>query len=635
MHRAPLLALLSVCCLPLAAGFAIAASPAQPPAEQPVQDFCLKDLQGVSHTLGELRDAPAVAVIFMGVECPLAKLYAPRLTELADEFASRGVVLLAIDSNAQDSLAEMQHFARTYDMKVPFLKDPGNVVADQFAAERTPEVFLLDRERVVRYRGRIDDQYGFQSGVGYQRPEAVKRDLADAVTQLLAGQAVTEPATRAPGCLIGRVQAAKENSEVAFSKQISRLFQDRCVHCHREGEIAPFSLTDYEEVVGWAPMIAETVRENRMPPWHANPKYGHFSNDGRLSDAEKKLIATWVENGAPQGDPADMPAPKQFVAGWQIPTPDVVVNMADKPYTVPAEGKVEYQHFVADPGFQEDVWVSGAECRPGNNAVVHHIIVFIVPPGEPAKEMSEGMGARDLLAGTAPGNPPMMLPAGMAKRIKAGSKFLFQMHYTAGGNEQQDMSKIGLVLADPKTVTREVKTDLAINTGFKIPAGCSDQQVESSHTFSRDTLILSYMPHMHLRGSAFRYDLEYPDGRVETLLDIPRYDFNWQNNYDLAEPVLAPKGAKLHCTAHFDNSEGNLANPDPAVAVSWGEQTWEEMMIGWFVKAPAEETPNLPQVVLAKEQQRESRRSERRERLRLEREAKAAATDAAAVNAKP
>ena len=386
-------------------------------------------------------------------------------------------------------------------------------------------------------------------------------------------------------------------------------------------------MTNYEEVAGWAPMIAETVREQRMPPWHASPQFGHFANDARLSDDEKQLIATWVANGAPQGDPRDLPEPRQFTVGWQIPTPDCVVPMSDQPFTVPAEGKVEYQYFVADPGFTKDMWIRAAECRPGNNAVVHHIIVFVVPPGEPVKQMGEGDGARELLAGMAPGNPPVILADGMAKRIKAGSKLLFQMHYTANGTEQQDLSKIGLVFADPEKVTREVKTDLAINTGFKIPAGAEDAVVESTHKFSREALILSFMPHLHLRGSAFRYDLEYPDGKVETLLDIPRYDFNWQNNYDLAEPIVAPKGATLHCYAHFDNSENNLANPDPTAAVKWGEQTWDEMMIGWFVKTSVEETPNLPVVTVTNEQAKEKSPLERRERRRVKREAQ---TEAAA-----
>ncbi len=431
--------ILGLCRMPV-----VAATPQQPAAVgHAVEQFELRDLQGVTYSLAELRDAPVVVVVFMGVECPLAKLYAPRLSELSQEYGKRGVVFLAVDSNAQDSLAEMSHFARAYQMTIPFLKDSGNGVADQFRAERTPEAFVLDGQRVVRYRGRIDDQYGFQTGVGYQRKEAAERELVQAIDQLLAGNEVAVPVTRAPGCLIGRVQAADEASPVTFSNQIARLFQDRCVRCHREGEIAPFSLSNYEEVAGWAPMIDEVVREQRMPPWHANPAIGHFANDGRLSDEEKQLIADWVSAGAPEGDPSQLPAPKQFTSGWQIAPPDRIIPMADTPFEVPAEGKVEYQYFVVDPGFAEDVWVSEAEARPGNNAVVHHIIVFIVPPGAPVKQMGEGMGSRDLLVGTAPGNPPTQLAPGMAKRIRAGSKLLFQMHYTANGALQQDLSSVG------------------------------------------------------------------------------------------------------------------------------------------------------------------------------------------------
>jgi peroxiredoxin len=580
----------------------LAAAPEQPRRiGHTIQEFALKDLQGVSHSLAELHDSPLIVVAFMGVECPLARLYAPRLSELAQQYRQRGATFLAIDANAQDSLAEMEHFARTCQLTIPFLKDPGNVVADQFSAERTPEVFVLDRQRVVRYRGRIDDQYGFQSGVGYQRPQAVKRDLADALDQLLAGQVVSQSTTRAPGCLIGRVRLANEQSEVTFSNQIARLFQDRCVKCHREGEIAPFSLSNYEEVVGWAPMIEEVVRENRMPPWHADSKFGHFANDSRLSDSEKQLIATWAADGAPQGNPADLPAPRPFTSGWQISPPDRVIAMSEHPFTVPAEGRVEYQYFAVDPGFAQDVWVREAEARPGNNAVVHHIIVFIVPPGQPIKQMGEGMGKRELLVGTAPGNPPTRFEPGMAKRIRAGSKLLFQMHYTVNGAKQQDLSSVGLVFADPATVTREVRTDMAINSDFLVSAGADNYEVDAWRRFSADSLLLSFMPHMHLRGKAFRYELKYPDGTVETLLDVPRYDFNWQNTYELAAPKFVPKGAKLHCIAHFDNSENNLANPDPAQPVGWGEQTWDEMMIGWFVRTSVEETPRLAAVLAEKD----------------------------------
>ena len=576
---------------------ALAATPEAPRIGHKVPSFALKDFRGKVHSLDKLANHQAVVVAFLGVECPLVKLYAPRLEELAKRFGVQGVAFLAIDANCQDSLAEMEHFARTHSLTIPFLKDVGNQVADQFQAERTPEVFVLDRQHVVRYRGRIDDQYGFQSGVGYQRPAATQHDLAAALEDLLAGREIRLTTTHAPGCLIGRAQATQDDSPVTYASQVARIFQNRCESCHREGEIGPFAMSSYDEVVGWAPMIGEVVREGRMPPWHASPKYGQFANDSRLSDLERQQILTWVEHGAPLGDASELPTPRTYTVGWQIPQPDQIVPMSDTSFIVPASGEVEYQYFLADPKFTEDKWVQACECRPGNRGVVHHIIVFIVPPGEEPKRMAEGTATRHLLAGTAPGNPPTVYPAGMAKLLKAGSRLLFQMHYTSNGREQEDRSSIGLIFADPASVTREVRTDLAINPFFEVPAGADNFPVESFKKFRQDTLLLGLMPHMHLRGKAFRYTLEYPDGRQEILLDIPRYDFNWQNSYQFAEPKLVPRGSRMHCVARFDNSAENLANPDPTKPVRWGEQTWEEMMIGWFERAPAVEREPVADVV--------------------------------------
>ena len=575
----------------------VAATPEAPRIGHHVPSFALKDFRGKVHSLEKLSHHQAVVVAFLGVECPLVKLYAPRLEELAKRFGVQGVAFLTIDANCQDSLAEMEHFARTHSLTIPFLKDVGNLVADQFQAERTPEVFVLDRQHVVRYRGRIDDQYGFQAGVGYQRPAATQQDLANALEDLLAGREIRLATTHAPGCLIGRAQVTQEDSPVTYASQVSRIFQNRCESCHRDGEIGPFAMSSYDEVVGWAPMIGEVVREGRMPPWHASPKHGQFANDSRLTDLERQQILTWVEHGAPLGDASELPAPRTYTVGWQIPQPDQIVPMSDTSFIVPASGEVEYQYFLADPKFTEDKWVQACECRPGNRGVVHHIIVFIVPPGEEPKRMAEGTATRHLLAGTAPGNPPTVYPAGMAKLLKAGSRLLFQMHYTSNGREQEDRSSIGLIFADPASVTREVRTDLAINPFFEVPAGADNFPVESFKKFRQDTLLLGLMPHMHLRGKAFRYTLEYPDGREEILLDIPQYDFNWQNSYQLAEPKLVPRGSRLHCVAHFDNSAENLANPDPTKPVRWGEQTWEEMMIGWFERAPAVQREPVADVV--------------------------------------
>lgn len=582
---------------------------------QKVDRFQLADYRGKQHSLAEYAGKKAVVLAFIGTECPLAKLYGPRLAELAAEFEPKGVAFLAIDSNRQDAVTELAAYARLHGIQFPVLKDLNNELADRIGATRTPEVFVLDSQGVVRYQGRIDDQYGLTIGSNYAKPELKERDLATALDELLAGKAISKPYQPATGCLIGRVREPNENSEVTYSNQIARILQNRCVECHRPGEIAPFSLTNYEEVVGWADMIAEVVRDNRMPPWHASPLHGRFLNDRRLTDEERRDIDAWVKNGAPEGDRSQLPPPREFAQGWQMPEPDMVVYMDDEPFTIPAEGVVEYQYFTVDPGLTEDKWFSATECRAGNPAVVHHIFVFVQPPGAPGEEsmgagrnrntgreklnsgevdVSLRSGGTRLISGTAPGVPPFVYPKGMAAYLPKGSKLIFQMHYTPNGTEQKDRSYVGFKFVDPEEVKSALEVDMAINFAFQIPAGADNHPVESWKEFKEDTLILDFTPHMHLRGKAFRYDVIYPDGRTETLLDVPRYDFNWQITYQLADPLLVPAGSKLHCIAHFDNSEENLANPDPTKPVRWGDQTWEEMMIGWFTATPDIDFNALP-----------------------------------------
>ena len=597
------LRLSSVACFTLVAALALVASHASAaeaandsgassPASlgRQVADFTLSDYRGKEVSLAEFKDSKAVVLAFLGVECPLARAYAPRLTELAKEFAAKGVTFLVIDANRQDSLSELAQFARQFSVELPLLKDPNQQVADAVGAARTPEVFVLDGERRVRYAGRIDDQFGVERGGSFQRPQPTRRDLALALEQLLAGQAIEIAQTTSTGCLIGRARAADEQAAVTYSNQIARIFNKRCVECHRPGQIGPFALTSFDEAAGWSEMIAEVVREGRMPPWHADPQHGHFSNDARLTDEEREQVFAWVAAGAPRGDEADLPPAPTFVEGWQMPqAPDLVVPIQETAFDVPAEGTVAYKYFVADPGFTEDKWVRVAECLPNNRAVVHHIIVFVRPPAGTKSVDGRGM---NFLVGYAPGTRPMVAPEHAAKRIPAGSKLVFQMHYTPIGTPQQDRSSIGMVFVkDPSTITHEVVTTAASNHSFAIPPGADNHEVLSARKFGKDTLLLSFFPHMHLRGKSFRYELELADGSREILLDVPRYDFNWQNHFLLNEPRVLPKGSILRCTAHFDNSTENPANPDPTETVRWGDQTWEEMMIGWYdVLLPRGET---------------------------------------------
>jgi mono/diheme cytochrome c family protein len=374
---------------------------------------------------------------------------------------------------------------------------------------------------------------------------------------------------------------------ITYSRDVAPILQQHCIACHRPGQIGPFSLTRFRDAANWAETIVEVVRDARMPPWNASPHYGRFVNDPRLSDHEKQTIFAWVQAGCPEGNPADLPAPRRFVDDWSIARPDLVVTMP-QPFTVPADGVVEYQRFEVDPGFQEDIWIQAAEIRPGNRKVVHHCTVFLKPPNCDSA-VEQGQLGSFCLAAMAPGTPPLVLPQGMAKLVPAGWRLVFVVHYAPIGIVQSDQTSIGLVFADPKTVKTEVATKVILDDNLSIPPGAADHRVEHAHRFDQDALLLAMFPHMHLRGKSFRYEAVFPDGTIEVLLDVPRYDFNWQHRYVLAEPKRLPAGTSLRCIAHYDNSSANPFNPDPTVTVHTGLQSWDEMFNGYFEWALADQ----------------------------------------------
>ncbi|MBI2686365.1 MAG: thiol-disulfide isomerase [Acidobacteria bacterium] len=361
-----------------------------------------------------------------------------------------------------------------------------------------------------------------------------------------------------------------------YTRDVAPILNKRCVACHRAGEAAPMALTSYKEVRPFAKAIREAVLANRMPVWLADPAHGEFKNDRRLSDTEKAVIRDWVDAGAPEGSAKELPPAPSFVSGWNIGTPDRVIDIGTE-FAVPASGTVPYKYFEVASGFTEDMWVQAAEIRPDKRAVVHHVIVFMLD--EKGKPVDNAGG--DLLVGWAPGDPPLRLPDGTAMRVKAGTKFRIQMHYTPNGTAAMDRTYFGLRFAKAPPV-REAITGRAINMRIAIPAMAADHVEKASWQFKRPVEIISYMPHMHVRGKAFQYAIAYPDGRREVLLDVPRYDFAWQLAYEPVNALAVPAGARMECVARYDNSPNNKNNPDPSKEVRWGDQTWEEMMIGWF-----------------------------------------------------
>ncbi len=339
------------------------------------------------------------------------------------------------------------------------------------------------------------------------------------------------------------------------------------------------AFTNYKEVRPWAKSIRERVTVGAMPPWLADPAHGQFRNDRRLSKEEIATIAAWAAGGAPEGNPRDLPPVPTFEPGWNIGKPDQVFDLG-KDYEVPAEGTVAYQYFKVPTNFTEDKWIQAAEIRADKRDVVHHIIVFIQDPNAKGNAAAGGDGG-SLLVGWAPGDPALKLEPGTAKLVKAGSTLLFQVHYTPKGKAVTDRSYVGLKFTNEPPQNRAF-TGRALTFSFKIPPGDPNYEVKSSWTAKEDVELVGLMPLMHLRGKDFKYTVVYPDGKQDVLLSVPKYDFNWQLSYDLKDHLKLPKGTRIDCVAHYDNSVNNKFNPDPTKEVKWGDQTWEEMMIGWF-----------------------------------------------------
>jgi hypothetical protein len=548
-----------------------------------------------------LEPVRAAVLVFVAPGCPLGEKYLPRLGELSTKYGPRGIRFFAVASGAGESAENLAAWARKRELPFPLLHDVGNVVADAVMVERSNECIVVDARGAMRYRGAIDDQHGYDASL----PEPRHHWLADAIDTILAdpSKRVEPRGTPVAGCLLtkkkpepsklaslDRVRPASAEiavwldehepapaieGPVTWSGDVAAIMQAKCQSCLRRGLGGGFSLVTYEDAFRQSAMIGEVVENRRMPPWHADPRHGRFSNDRRLSAADRAKVLAWVAAGGPRGDGPEPPA-RDFVEGWTIGEPDIVFEIPAA-NSVPAQGTMPYVNVRVPTNFTEDAWVQAAEARPGDPGVVHHIIVFVDEPGKRRGGGVEGLGH---LCGYAPGDMPSVYPPGTAKRIPAGSTLRFQIHYTPNGVATTDRSRVGLILAKAPP-EREALTLGIANPRFVIPPGAAAHPVRSQVPVLKPTRLLSFMPHMHLRGKSFRYTLEQTGSRPEVLLEVPAYDFGWQSYYLLAEPRDLSPGSRIVCDALFDNSSANPANPDPTKPVTWGEQTWEEMMIGY------------------------------------------------------
>jgi hypothetical protein len=372
--------------------------------------------------------------------------------------------------------------------------------------------------------------------------------------------------------------AGAADTTPTFSRDVAPILYRSCIECHRPTMFAPMSLVTYQDARPYAQVMKRRVAARQMPPWNADPAFGHFKNDPRLTDQEVNTIVQWADGGAPKGDDRDMPTLPALAEGWTIGKPDAIFAMSE-PFRIAAEGAIDYQYIRIPVNLPEDRWIQAIEIKPGARAQVHHVIAYTQPSGEPVRE--GGVLGPTNIGGVTPNKPGLVFPEGVGRLIRGKHDVILQIHYTTNGKEAFDRTEIGLIFAK-EPPAKAAAGGLALNPRFVIPPNDGNYEVRAVSNLTQDTVLTSMTPHMHVRGKDMTYIAHYPDGRDETLLSVPHYDFNWQITYELAEPKVLPRGTKIEVIAHYDNSPANKFNPDPTQAVKWGDQTWEEMMIGFF-----------------------------------------------------
>ncbi len=534
------------------------------------------DIRSLPRTLDDFGEKKAYVLVFVNSTCPVAQRYLPILQELENEYRDRGVQFVAVNAAEHDSVIAMATQAVKYEIAFPFVKDFGGVSARQLGVTRTPEVAVLDSEKVLRYRGRIDDQHR----LGGVRKDAKSRELKDALDAILAGRKVAKPETEVDGCPITFAKPKKPR-EVTYSEHVAGILKKHCWQCHREGGSAPFALTSYKQASSRAASLAEVIRDQRMPPWFASHEFGPFMNQRGLSDEERATIADWAETGAAVGDLSKAPAsPKDPVGKWQIGDPDLVLKTGE--FELPAKGDIPYQYAVLLHLFTEDTWIQGAQITSDNPAALHHCNMAFAGLTEKFRE-------GNFITGSVPGGEPLALEDGLAFCIPKGSVLGLQMHFVATGKPEKCRISVGLRFPRA-TVEKRLRHIQLADHRFAIPPGVSAHKVTASKTLDEDVVGVGLFSHMHLRGKDMTFRAHMPAGKTETLLIIPNYNFAWQIPYhwETGKKQL-PKGTRLECIAHFDNSSFNPFNPNPLATVRDGPQTHNEMMYGFFFYTNANE----------------------------------------------
>jgi len=555
-----------------------------------VGDFALLDHQGKFHQLSWYGDNKAIVIFVQGNGCPIVRNGAPTLRAIRDEYEGKGVAFFMLNPQPQDNRESIAAEASEFGFDLPILVDEAQLVAESLGVDRTAETFIIDPKKMqVVFRGPIDDRLGYET----QKPEAKNHYLRDALDAVLAGGSPAKVDVSAPGCLISFPARERHlKNPVSYTDDIAPMLIDKCTDCHHDGGIGPWSMTNHAMVQGWSRMMKEVVMTRRMPPGQIDPHVGKpIRGVAEMTPADLQALVHWIDAGATMEDGAADPlANLQFEdPKWSLGEPDIVLEVP--PQSIPATGVIDYRYIPVNMNLDRDIWIRAVEFRPGDPKVLHHVIAYLSSPAdEKARSGAVDTDRDESIAGFAPGRQTDNYGDSTGRLIRKGSNLLLQMHYTTSGKETVDATEIGIYLHD-KPPTYVMSGGVAGQRRFLIPAGAREYKLEGAMDIERDAYLYSMSPHMHYRGKYMSYYAEYPDGRSELLLSVPRYDFNWQFRYSLAEPVFLPAGSRIVARGAMDNSDRNPYNPDPEKPVVFGLQTRHEMFFGFLTLRYVGDTP--------------------------------------------
>jgi peroxiredoxin len=588
-------------------GFAVPVNAGETPTNPTkVDDFALLDHKGEFQQLSRHADAAVIVLYAFATGCPIVRQNLPEVQAMAYEYAAQGVRIAAIDASPADDRAAVVEELKTLGLNLPVLMDDTQLISESLGITRTGEALVIrTKDWTLAWRGPFDDRVGY----GAQKPVATRRYLREALDAVLAGKTPPSDAPPAKGCALTFTQARADHRP-DFAKDIAPIIDKNCRECHQKGGVAPWAMDSHKQVAGRGAMIREVIRTRAMPPWDADPAHGSFANSCALTIAEMRAVVHWVEQGAAGSatDPLAERKPKP-IPEWPLGKPDLIVDLP--PQEIPATGTIPYRNGSVSVNLPQDTWIRAVHLRPDHAVWLHHAFVFAdgdeelpedmladprikrlverfkgqeLPPElkERLEKQQRQRGLTSFFATYVPGLEPAAYPEGTGRLLRKNETLPYQLHYTTNGTAGTDRPRLGLYFAK-KPPERELKITSAFNLRFDIPPNTRRVPSEATRAFPETRTLYALSPHMHYRGSSMRFIAEYPDGKQEILLSVPKYDLDWQRTYVLREPKTLPGGTKIRCEGVFDNSTMNPDNPDASKRVRFGPQSWDEMFIGYLV----------------------------------------------------